>query len=234
MEGEVVCWVTACFSNSKQKWQKGVFSTSFICWLKGSVISSYIYGRKKKELEVCWDICSHVVCRVARVDLSGAPVPLLTAASCQRRRRQSSESRVTPHSKRQLARPGWYQAVPTLIPRHTSCLSFNPSNSPPLHPWTATFFWNLTQLVNSPAWLPVHQSTLLGYLRIALWIQKLRFKLLLSSCDIIDRIFLIWIWSKNISKPLYLKTKLRGLSPRANYTDRATTACWRVSANFCL
>lgn len=48
MEGEVVCWVTACFSNSKQKWQKGVFSTSFICWLKGSVISSYIYTEEKK------------------------------------------------------------------------------------------------------------------------------------------------------------------------------------------
>jgi hypothetical protein len=29
------------------------------------------------------------------------------------------------------------------------------------------------------------------------------------------------------------KTKLRGLSPLANYTDRATTACGEVSANFC-
>jgi hypothetical protein len=30
-----------------------------------------------------------------------------------------------------------------------------------------------------------------------------------------------------------LKTKLRGLSPRANYTDRATAAVGEVSANFC-
>jgi hypothetical protein len=27
--------------------------------------------------------------------------------------------------------------------------------------------------------------------------------------------------------------KLRGFGPRANYTDRATAACWRNSANFC-
>jgi hypothetical protein len=29
------------------------------------------------------------------------------------------------------------------------------------------------------------------------------------------------------------KTKIDGLSPRANYTDRATAACRKVSANFC-
>jgi hypothetical protein len=29
------------------------------------------------------------------------------------------------------------------------------------------------------------------------------------------------------------ETKLSGLSPRANYTDRATTAVSEVSANFC-
>jgi hypothetical protein len=29
------------------------------------------------------------------------------------------------------------------------------------------------------------------------------------------------------------KTKLRGFSLRENYTDRATAACWRSSANFC-
>jgi hypothetical protein len=29
------------------------------------------------------------------------------------------------------------------------------------------------------------------------------------------------------------KTKLRGFGPRANYADRATSACWRGSANFC-
>jgi hypothetical protein len=29
------------------------------------------------------------------------------------------------------------------------------------------------------------------------------------------------------------KTKLRGFGPRANNTDRATAACWRISANFC-
>jgi hypothetical protein len=28
------------------------------------------------------------------------------------------------------------------------------------------------------------------------------------------------------------KTKLRGFSPQANYTDRATAACREVSANF--
>jgi hypothetical protein len=28
------------------------------------------------------------------------------------------------------------------------------------------------------------------------------------------------------------KTKLRGFGPRANYTDRATAACWQSSANF--
>jgi hypothetical protein len=28
-------------------------------------------------------------------------------------------------------------------------------------------------------------------------------------------------------------TKLRGFGPRANYTDRATAAYWRISANFC-
>jgi hypothetical protein len=27
--------------------------------------------------------------------------------------------------------------------------------------------------------------------------------------------------------------KLRGFCPRANYADRATSACWRSSANFC-
>jgi hypothetical protein len=32
---------------------------------------------------------------------------------------------------------------------------------------------------------------------------------------------------------LYTKKKLHGLSPRANYTDRATTACREVIANFC-
>jgi hypothetical protein len=25
-----------------------------------------------------------------------------------------------------------------------------------------------------------------------------------------------------------IKTKLRGFSPQANYTDRATAACWRI------
>jgi hypothetical protein len=29
------------------------------------------------------------------------------------------------------------------------------------------------------------------------------------------------------------KTKLHGLSPRANYTDRATASCREVIANFC-
>jgi hypothetical protein len=33
-------------------------------------------------------------------------------------------------------------------------------------------------------------------------------------------------------KVLSPNEKLRGLSPRANYTDRATAACRRVSANF--
>jgi hypothetical protein len=28
------------------------------------------------------------------------------------------------------------------------------------------------------------------------------------------------------------RTKLRGFGPRAKYTDRATAACWRSSANF--
>jgi hypothetical protein len=42
--------------------------------------------------------------------------------------------------------------------------------------------------------------------------------------------------SRNFSRRHILilknKTKLRGLSPRANYTDRATAACREVSANF--
>jgi hypothetical protein len=29
------------------------------------------------------------------------------------------------------------------------------------------------------------------------------------------------------------KTTLRGFSPRANYADRATAACWQNIANFC-
>jgi hypothetical protein len=33
--------------------------------------------------------------------------------------------------------------------------------------------------------------------------------------------------------PQLTKKKLRGPSPRANYNDRATAACWLVSANFC-
>jgi hypothetical protein len=33
--------------------------------------------------------------------------------------------------------------------------------------------------------------------------------------------------------PLYNKKKLHGLSPRANYTDRATAAVGEVIANFC-
>jgi hypothetical protein len=36
--------------------------------------------------------------------------------------------------------------------------------------------------------------------------------------------------------PLHIKhhkTKLRGFGPRAKYTDRATAAYWRSSANFC-
>jgi hypothetical protein len=31
----------------------------------------------------------------------------------------------------------------------------------------------------------------------------------------------------NIQVSLHKKTKLRGFGPRANYTDRATAACWR-------
>jgi hypothetical protein len=30
-----------------------------------------------------------------------------------------------------------------------------------------------------------------------------------------------------------IKTKLLGFGPRASYTDLATAACWRSSANFC-
>jgi hypothetical protein len=32
---------------------------------------------------------------------------------------------------------------------------------------------------------------------------------------------------------LYVYKKLRGFGPLANYADRATTACWQSSANFC-
>jgi hypothetical protein len=53
-------------------------------------ISHLVYIYEIKELEICRDVCSHVVLPVARVGLSGAPVPLLTAASCRRRSRQSS------------------------------------------------------------------------------------------------------------------------------------------------
>jgi hypothetical protein len=36
------------------------------------------------------------------------------------------------------------------------------------------------------------------------------------------------------SQGLYLHTKeLRGLSPRANYTDRATADCGELSAHYC-
>jgi hypothetical protein len=35
------------------------------------------------------------------------------------------------------------------------------------------------------------------------------------------------------SKPKVKKENLRALSPRANYTDRATAACREASANFC-
>jgi hypothetical protein len=34
-------------------------------------------------------------------------------------------------------------------------------------------------------------------------------------------------WKKNTKNYAYEQTKLRGLSPQANYTDRATAACSR-------
>jgi hypothetical protein len=36
-----------------------------------------------------------------------------------------------------------------------------------------------------------------------------------------------------VSRLYKLKTKLLGFGRRANYTDRATAACWRNNANFC-
>jgi hypothetical protein len=50
---------------------------------------------------------------------------------------------------------------------------------------------------------------------------------LLSAWSVLRNPRLLWVNAR-----LYFWTELRGLSPRANYTDRATAAC-RRNANFC-
>jgi hypothetical protein len=41
------------------------------------------------------------------------------------------------------------------------------------------------------------------------------------------------LYTLNTKLQSYKLTKLRGRSPQANYTDRATAACRRISANHC-
>jgi hypothetical protein len=61
-----------------------------------------------------------------------------------------------------------------------------------------------------------------------LWLPSKR--KLLSNNIVLDHENVIstvlWIVSKSPSDS-HTKTKLRGRSPQANYTDRATAACWR-------
>jgi hypothetical protein len=56
----------------------------------------------------------------------------------------------------------------------------------------------------------------------------------LSCCHLILQDISFWSPDKKTNfHKLKLRTKLRGFGPRANYTDRATAACWQSTANFC-
>jgi hypothetical protein len=56
-----------------------------------------------------------------------------------------------------------------------------------------------------------------------------------AEIQIIKEAYTVTIYVRRFEKLVmnYKQNKLRGMSPRANYTDRATAACDEVVALFC-
>jgi hypothetical protein len=134
-EGRSEMWSNSNFFNSKQKWRKGVFRTSFIIWLQTSFISSYIQKSPAcllRYMQPCRLPCG-----------AGEAIwrPCFSSDSCQSPATLQAEFRmqgVTFHSRRQLL--GGQTLISSSTSPPTSCLSLNPFHTSPLHPRTTTFY----------------------------------------------------------------------------------------------